>query len=152
MNPPSPTTKCSLMEFLTLGVKKAILDTLLCLEDHVSPVNAMTTLTSPSLAAVTACLAPVWYVSQEQQAGTASSVRMAISETLWMRRTVSVSPELRVPLTELIYYTSEKLISSWVGLGDEKIVCNTMSVASEGDLCTAQARSAHSKMCLCPLL
>lgn len=41
------------------GVQKAILDNLLYLEDHVSHANAMTTLTSPSLAAVTACLAPV---------------------------------------------------------------------------------------------
>lgn len=41
------------------GVQKAISDNLLYLEDHVSHANAMTTLTSPSLAAVTACLAPV---------------------------------------------------------------------------------------------
>lgn len=41
------------------GVQKAILDNLLHLEDRVNRANAMTTLTSPSLAAVTACLAPV---------------------------------------------------------------------------------------------
>lgn len=41
------------------GAQKAILDNLLYMEDHVSHANAMTTLTSPSLAAVTACLAPV---------------------------------------------------------------------------------------------
>lgn len=41
------------------GVQKAILDNLLYPEDHVSHASAMTTLTSPSLAAVTACLGPV---------------------------------------------------------------------------------------------
>lgn len=41
------------------GVQKAILDNLPYLEDHVSHANAMTILTSPSLAAVTACLALV---------------------------------------------------------------------------------------------
>lgn len=51
--------KYSLMKFFTLGVQKAILDNLLYVEDHVSHANAMTTLTSPSLAAVTTCLVPV---------------------------------------------------------------------------------------------
>lgn len=41
------------------GVQKAILDNLPYLEDHVSHADATTTLTFPSLAAVTACLAPV---------------------------------------------------------------------------------------------
>lgn len=115
---PHTHTKISLLEIITLGVQKAILDNLPYLEDHVSHANAMTTLTSPSLAAVTACLAPVWYVSQVQQAGTVSSVLMDILETQLMQRTVNVSLELLMSLTELIYDTPKKLMSSWVGIGD----------------------------------
>lgn len=86
------------MTFSPLGVQKAILDSLPFLEDRVSRASAMTTLTSPSLAAVTACLAPVGYASQGPPAGAVSCALTAISETRLRRRTVSVSPEPPTPL------------------------------------------------------
>lgn len=136
--------KYSLMIFFPVGVRKAILDNLLYLEAHVSHANAMTTLTSPSLAAVTACLAPVWYVSQVPQAASVSSVLMDILEMQLLQRTVSVSPELLTPLAELMCCTSKQLMSSWVGIGGWEILW--VRVSWMHSLCT---ESAHPQIFLC---
>lgn len=89
--------------FFTLGVQKAILDNLWYQGDRASRASVMTTLTSPFLAAVTACLVLAWYVSQVQQANIVRGVLMDILAMLFMQGTVNVSHELLLLLTVLIY-------------------------------------------------
>lgn len=62
-----------------------------------------------------------------------SSVLTGILEMQLMQRTVNVSPELLMSLTELMHDTSEELMSSRVRMGDQEIICNTWMTNAHED-------------------
>lgn len=67
-----------------------------------------------------------------------SSVLTGILETQLMQRTVNVSPELLMSLTELMHDTSEELMSSRVRMGDQEIICNTWMTNAHEDTKSAR--------------